>query len=160
MLEKIPIYVYVIFVFLLFLGIYYTKDRKTTYQKTFIFPIVFGIFAIYGISNFGFSYHNIFFILGIFLGYIFGKILWKKKNFSCENGFIIIQGSIIPILYMMGIFLVKFIFGYLQARFPDISHNFYFLFSVNISYGIFFGIMLKRIEIIQEIYNNYKKGII
>lgn len=160
MIEKIPLYVYIIFLVLLFLWIYYFKDRKTTYQKTFIFPIVFGIFAIYSISNFWFSYHNIFFILWIFLWYIFWKILWKKKKFSCENGFIIIQWSIIPILYMMWIFLVKFIFWYLQARFPDISHNFYFLFSVNISYWIFFWIMLKRIEIIQEIYNNYKKWII
>lgn len=150
-----PIWVFILFFFLLYLGFSQTKDKTSSIKKAIILPIVMLFISLIGLINaFGLDIKSLFFytigtILGIFIAILFK--LPRNSTFIIEKDIFFIKGSFIPFLLILAIFFLKYFVGVVTARELDFINSFTFIFTISFLYGLFCGIFFGRLFVLLEV---------
>lgn len=157
-IQNTPIWVFILFVFLVFLGLSQTKDKKSSINKILIFPAIMLLLSYLGVvSAFGFDFQsNISYLfglaIGVYLSYFF-KIP-RKSTYDLKEGLFFIKGSFLPFYLIMSIFLLKYYVGVVTAKELEFIHDISFIVLISLFYGLFSGIFLGRLLVLLKI----KKG--
>ena len=138
-----PLWVWGIFIYLLFIGIRSTKKHVVSIPKLFVIPTIlitlkWKLFAAASFMMLG--NYLLWLIIGIIIGYIIAlrsNIIVSKNTVSAK-----FPGTYLTLILLMLIFIVKYVFGNMNATAPDIAHEYYnFENGVN---AIFSGYFLGR----------------
>jgi hypothetical protein len=141
-----PWWVYVLFVYLVSIGIKATKPRTVSEKKLLLLPVIFLIWSVYGLFQkvlLGFHSLILIWVLFVSLGAYLGikevhswKILRDK-----ERGEITIPGNYSTLVLILSIFVFKFLWGYFYASQAEVSYWIYFADTLTSSLvtGFFVG---------------------
>lgn len=117
-LQGTPWWVYLIFLYLLWIGIKASKTRVVSLKKMFIAPVLFFIWSIYNYTN---SPSKIgICIIGIVVGGCVGWVINKRLRVRVEKdeGTMTIPGTWTTLILVMVIFAVKYYINYSYAVAP------------------------------------------
>lgn len=147
-IKHTPTWVIALFFLLLYLGFTQSKDREVTIQRVLILPIVMIGLSISGIiSAFGMDKSNlsIWIVCTILTTLLISKI-YTPKNISYEvsKKTYSIQGSWIPMLFILITFFVKYTVGFMAATNAEILYEASSIYTICIVYGIISGIFIAR----------------
>jgi len=143
-----PLWAFVLFVFLIILGLQQSKQR--TVKKFLLLPLPIGMafLSYYGVfSSFGLSpvSSGLWLFALVSVAYFSGKYFPAKGvEFSAEAGYINIPGSWVPLLLMMAIFFSKYLVAVLSALQPSIVLSAGFMIFCTLLYGAFSGVFVAR----------------
>jgi len=146
--EHTPLWVFVLFVFLIILGLQQSKQR--TVKKFLLLPLPIGMafLSYYGVfSSFGLSpvSSGLWLFALVSVAYFSGKYFPAKGvEFSAEAGYINIPGSWVPLLLMMAIFFSKYLVAVLSALQPSMLLSAGFMIFCTLLYGAFSGVFVAR----------------
>lgn len=153
-MKHTPIWVFILFISLLFLGYTQTKDRKIKLQRIFILPTAMILLSLFGIfSAFGTMITAL--VLWFISGFIFlliGLKLSFPKNikYSESEDVFYISGSWIPMFLILIIFFIKYFISVAIARELSIINELEFITTVSFLYGSISGIFLSRSIVIMQ----------
>lgn len=118
-LKSTPFYVYLLFIYLMFIGIKATKPRVVLYPiKLFIIPVVFLTFFIKQLNRI----EDLLLVFVLITISIFINLkLFKPPPVQIENNISIIPGSWQPLFIIIVIFSIKYLFGYMRTVRPDLA---------------------------------------
>lgn len=147
-LKDTPLWVWILFAFLIKRGVNALYDRKMRIERLFFLPILFFIWGGYNVLN-ETVFTNVallMFILGILAGGIVGWVLWKNQprlRKGSDSGFIIRSGTPLTLILILVVFIVKFIISAMSGVNPALLHSFNFNlmfgFISGLSDGVFWG---------------------
>ncbi len=145
-ISRTPIWVFVLFIFLVVLGYSQTKDRIINVKRTFILPICMLILSLYSIySSYGISFLSLsVWMLASLLCLCFCIKLSFTPQIKLINNTIKVSGSWLPFILIMIIFSIKYTIGVLTAQNHPIIHNIQFIFFVSLVLGIFNGLFFVK----------------
>ncbi len=156
-IKHTPIWVFILFIGLLYLGYTQTKDLKVKLKKLFILPIAMILLSIFGIIS-AFGLNKITLTLWVFsaiFSLVIGLKLFSSRNIKYdkfEKKFHI-SGSWILMLLILMIFFIKYIV--VVARELTIINDIEFIVTISSLYGLLSGLFLSRSIVIfqSSIYN-------
>jgi hypothetical protein len=134
-----PSWVWVIFIYLVYVGLKATKDRVIYLPKMLIVPIVLILLQSETLLSCSLSYLT-FFSVGFVVGFFF--LSRAPLEFLQNTKSVKVPGSYASLLIFLAFFLVKYSFGYLQATNPALATE-YMLFEVATT-ALFSGYFLGR----------------
>jgi len=138
-----PVWVWVVFAYLVFLGLKATYDRVVYIPKLFIIPtILIGLqYKIYLSGNyFSLIIYLIFLMVGIGIGILSAATIATKVYKETKT--MEISGNYSTLLILLSLLFTQYIFGYLHATNPIVANQFASLeISIN---AIFSGYFLGR----------------
>jgi Family of unknown function (DUF6622) len=143
-LKGTPWWVYVLFIYLIYIGVQAMKPQKISINKLFILPLLFLAWSIYGIIAHFASWMDPFawLIAGIG-GFFCGENLAPKKLRADRKKLIAqIPGSSITLILVVAIFILKYFFGYYRAT-HDMTSSGVHIASLIVS-GVVAGIFIGR----------------
>ena len=147
-LKHTPIWVYVLFFLLLYIGINNLKSREIRVQTLFIAPLLILLLSIAGVaSSFNVSFASVSsWTAGFLLGLGLMRLIFKPEGvkFLLTHRKILVPGSWLPLVMMMAIFFVKYAVGVILARNPEEAFDLAFIIPVCLAYGVFSGSFLGR----------------
>lgn len=141
-----PWWVYLIFIYLVSIGIKSMKPRTITIKRVILFPCIFVAWSFYNLYQkiiLGFYslalYWVIFLTIGAYLG-VKEVCQWSiKKDISKES--ITIPGNYSTLVLVVLIFILKFFWGYFYATWTEIPYWLYVsdIISSSLVTGFFIG---------------------
>jgi hypothetical protein len=143
MILDAPSYVWFVFVYLIFVGVKATKDRKIYLPKLFITPIILTAikYKIFLNSDLKilFSY-----LACLLVGMLFGFKIATCEKFEIISGKLQIKvpGNYSTLILLILFFVIKYIFGYLEATNQELYSEIMIL-EIAVS-GLFSGYFLGR----------------
>ena len=154
-LKHTPIWVYILFGFLLSNGLRATSERKVNYESIFIFPSLLFVFSIYFMSkNFNLnSFSILMWSLGTSLGIALGFYNFQKLKvrFERKSNSFIVPGTMTTLFLIFIIFTSKYYFSYQIAKDPNLlnqkSFEFFMLSVSGFSSGSFIGRLIYCIKL-------------
>jgi hypothetical protein len=153
-LKRTPSWVFVLFIALLALGYFQSKDRTLSRGKVLILPVAMIVLSFYGvISAFGVvPVGLIFWALGVAISVMLGVMLGTPQGvtFSAETKSFFVPGSWLPLAFMMSIFFTKYAAGVILARQLPIASTIAFVGLAGLLYGLFSGVFLARAFVIRH----------
>ncbi len=149
-LKSTPFYVYLLFIYLMFIGIKATKPRVVLYPiKLFIIPVVFLTFFIKQLNRI----EDLLLVFVLITISIFINLkLFKPPPVQIENNISIIPGSWQPLFIIIVIFSIKYLFGYMRTVRPDLAQA-YEIRELIIS-SLMIGMTLSRALFYYKIFNS------
>lgn len=143
-LKGTPWWVYPIFFYILYIGIGALKAQTFSVKKLPIAPLAF---LIWSIINLVLGYVNavdlLLWAISICLGVWLGNKMMKKVRVRADHKKMLIRtpGSSFLLIYVLVVFFVKYLFGYLQATLETIGPIFHALNIIVFAgiTGIFIG---------------------
>jgi hypothetical protein len=141
-----PLWVYPLLVGLIILGLIQTKDRPMGWLRLLLIPCGFLIFSIYGVmSAFGLHTNTAgLWLLGVFIGVAVGIAIGVNTKVCNQSGKIIVKGSWIPMIIILGIFLTKYSVGVAIALKATALQTNQSAYLISLLYGIFSGVFVGR----------------
>jgi hypothetical protein len=114
--------------------------------RLFLIPLGFLAFSIYGvISAFGIQLNTTaLWILGVFAGIAMGMAVGVKTQRSDNANDVIVKGSWIPMLLIMGIFITKYSVGVAIALKAAALQTTQSAYLISFMYGVFSGVFTGR----------------
>ena len=150
-----PLWVFVLFFFLLALGLMQVKDREITFKKAMILPFVMLFLSFLGLlSAFGITFYSLsFWLLGICLGVYLNILLKFPRNsiFNKNENLFFIKGSFIPLFLIMSIFFTKYFVGVVTAMQLEFLTQIWFIFIISFLYGLFSGMFFGRFFVLKAL---------
>lgn len=145
---NVPIWVYILFFVLLYIGIKRCFTRVVSVERIFIIPMVFTFISIRStVSLFNFSLSSILILLfSSFAGSLLGYLHIRKSNIRAdkEKHLIEIPGNISMLVMVMSIFMIEFFIHYaFEANWPIAQLSFAKYFAVCLS-GLVVGVSIGR----------------
>jgi len=121
-LKSTPFYVYLLFIYLMLIGIKATKPRVVLYPiKLFITPLVFLAFFIKQLNRI----EDLLLVFVLITISIFINLkLFKPPPVQIENNISIIPGSWQPLFIIIVIFSIKYLFGYMRTVKPQLPQQY------------------------------------
>lgn len=148
-LRHTPTWVYLVFFYLLFIGIKSLRDRELPFFKIFIVPAIFFYISLSSLlKNFHLESSTILvWIFAIFLGITIGFLQYQKQGvkFLKEKNTFQIPGSYSTLVLFLIIFASKYYFGYGLARDPALLEQKSFEYSMLGVSGVCTGALLGRL---------------
>lgn len=144
-----PWWVYPLLTYLILIGIKASKRHVVSIQQLFILPVIFSILSLSSLimdlkfSGVSMGAWVVAFLIGAPVGWALVRRLEIKID--RKQGLIEMQGSWIPLIVMLVIFLSKFYFGYQLAIIPSLSEEFTFQLEVVSLSGFCVGLLLGRL---------------
>ncbi|MBS0624886.1 MAG: hypothetical protein JSS32_02410 [Verrucomicrobia bacterium] len=147
-LEGTPWWVYVLFIYLLNVGIKATRPRGVTIKQIFLIPSFLTIWALYALSlriddRYGF--------LALWASAaacgIYGGVHWARRihlNVDKVRQVVYLKGSYISLVLILALFAIRYTFGYLYTVRPELmlDPN---IFSIDVCLtGFTIGLFLGR----------------
>lgn len=143
-----PAWVYILFFYLLFIGIKSMKTGVVSLKKLFILPIIFFFMSLHTLlSSFEITVGSIIiYIASLMLGSWFGWLFAKNKvlAFDKKHHLIKLQGSATTLILILLIFSIKYYFGYALSIDPTRVQDMTFRSLMILSSGIITGIFMGR----------------
>ena len=143
MLAHIPPWVFGIFALLVALGVLLSRPRAVLPIAPLLVAAGFMAYSLWGvISSFDASLANIFpWAAGLLASVLLGKQLFGPRGMTRVSGTrkILVPGSWLPLALMMGIFLVKFIVGFVRGAHLPLEMQGWFAPAVCFALGCFSG---------------------
>ena len=158
-LSNTPIWVYILFIFLIKIGIKASKPSEVSLLKISILPVIFTYLSFHSlITQTSVSLSNITILIISLLAGILGGILQSKKigySYNSEIRKIESPGSWTTLILILIIFVTKFYFGYMIAAHPSIlitNHMFdvSYIFICGICSGLFIGRFIYSLWLIEK----------
>lgn len=147
-IQHVPYWVWLLLAGLIALGISQSFPRRRTLYRATIMPILLTLLSFYGVvSAFPFQAIAIASWAG---GLAFALMLssaisaWSEIRWSAAEQRLIVPGSWIPMMLILGLFMVKFSVGVTLALHPDLRTNSLYAALVSLAYGGFSGGFLGR----------------
>lgn len=143
-----PVWVWILLLALFILGIIQSRPRAMTLRRTLILPTVMTGLSIAGtISTFGVAPSVL-----LTWSLTAGTVAWlvgrrpvpARIRYDPNTGVFHLPGSVIPLLLILGIFLVKYMVGVMLAIQPVLSENAGFILLISSLYGAMSGIFVGR----------------
>ncbi len=159
-LEKTPLWVFVLFVALIFLGYTQSKDREVGYYRALLVPCGMFIFSLYGVfSSFGWGMTWLFWLIGSLVGIALGLRLSMVHAlvYVPQRHSFIIKGSWLWFMLIMILFFIKYTVGVMMARHVELVYNFTFEAIVSFLYGCLSGIFFARVIVLKHVWKKNKK---
>ena len=149
-LKSTPFYVYLLFIYLMFIGIKATKPRVVVYPvKLFIMPLVFLAFFIKQLNRI----EDLLLVFVLITISIFINLkLFKPPPVQIENNISIIPGSWQPLFIIIVIFSIKYLFGYMRTVKPQLPQQ-YEIIELIIS-SLMIGMTLSRALFYYKIFSS------
>lgn len=142
------LWVYILFFYLLFIGIKSLKTRVVSLTRLFFLPIIFFFMSLYNLlTSFELTLGLvIIYIVSLTLGSWFGWLFAQNKvlAFDKKHHLIKLQGSATTLILILLIFSIKYYFGYALAVDPTKVHNVTFSSLMILSSGMVTGIFIGR----------------
>ena len=147
-LEHTPIWVWMLFAGLLALGLQQTRTREVSKARATILPLIMAALSFRGVlSAFGLVPVALAaWAAGVALSLYFLAPLVgvRGARWLPETNRFVIQGSWIPVILIVGIFLTKYIAGVAMAIHPPLVADTVFAVCVSLVYGAFAGMFWGR----------------
>ena len=143
-----PWWVFLIFVYLLRVGINATKPRIISLNKILILPAIFLFISInsfittFQISTLLLSTYSLSLLIGIGGGWLLVRNLNLK--FDQQNNLIKVPGSFTTLILTLIIFSTKYYFGYSIATNPSVTEKIHFTLLQLVVSGICTGLFIGR----------------
>ena len=147
-LTHTPIWVWALLAALLWLGLSQTVNRTASLKRVTLMPI-----AMVGLSLFGtvsvFGSDPIILLTWFAAAMLMTSLVVRAAKsaaikYDAEKRLFSLPGSWIPLVLIMGIFVTKYIVGFMTAMQPEFAHNINFASCVATLYGAFSGVFLAR----------------
>ncbi len=141
-----PWWVYVLFVYLVSIGIKSTKPRTVSIRRVVLLPLIFMAFSLYGLyGKLSLGFVSLFFVWIGFLG--LGSYLGVKEVHSWRiskdyrKAEITIPGNYSTLVLVVLVFVLNFFWGYIYATRTNISYWIYFgdVLTTSLVTGFFVG---------------------
>lgn len=142
-----PIWVFLIFVYLIVNGFISTRDRRIHIGKLFIFPSVLLFLFFFRLVH----VHTVklwcIFLISIIIGCLFSLIFVSKQRIvKVEKYYVIVNGTYNTFVLSMLIFFTKYFFSYMRAIDQYLSYYFFIETTIySLSAGVSIGMLLLRI---------------
>lgn len=152
-----PVWVWALLAFLVHRGILMSKDRQVTLRALFILPVLMLALSLQGlIQHFGIRFESI----GLWLMFAVSVAILNAAFFN-KNGVRLVserifhlQGSWVPLVLMMLIFVLKYCENIAVAVQPGLRDSTAFISVCSISFGImnglFFGKLLRVLSLLAK----------
>lgn len=148
-LQKTPLWVYLLFIVLLIFGIKQTKDRTAPRTALLLLPAGMMAYCLFDmIYTIGFYGHRLtLWSTGTVIAWLFSIAFLAPKGlkYNLTTRKFFVPGSWVPLIIMMGIFSVKYVQGAITALSPEITKTYLFASIFSFLNGVFFGIFAVRI---------------
>lgn len=148
-LRNTPVWVWGLLAGLLALGFSQLRDRTATLARVSLLPVAMTVFSLSGtISALGASPHR----TGVVAAWILAALLAfaavapgrAAAQFDAVRRTYRLPGSVVPLLLIVGIFLVKYVVGVELAMAPRLVDDTQYALTVAGLYGAFTGIFVGR----------------
>lgn len=146
MAKHTPWWVYVLFVYLMFIGIQALKESIKPVKVTLIMPIIFtwmSIDSIIALSHLNTFYATLTYTLSLILiGCTIGFIVAKKSGVCVDkkNQLLKLPGTWFTLISILLIFIIKYYFHYKLALNPsDATTEYHFIAASGVITGLFIG---------------------
>jgi len=148
-LEQTPWWVYLLFFYLIKLGIGASKTSVVPLKKLVILPLIFTVLSIHTmIVSFQVTAAVVeVWFASILLGTFFGYVLVRNYVFRVDKKKYLIElpGNWITLILVLAIFVSKYYFGYAMSMDPTVVHNTHFEFIMLSVSGIITGLFIGRL---------------
>lgn len=158
-IQRTPVWVWVLFFLLLVLGYVQSKERTLGYTKALLMPYAMFLFSLYGVlASFGWAYTLLLWVVGIAGGIFLGMRLSAVHEvvYVPANQTFIIKGSWFWCALIMLLFCVKYSVGVMLARQLEVVQTLFFSASVSVVYGLFSGIFFARVIVLRHLHVKHK----
>lgn len=143
-----PMWVFILFLGLLYLGYSQTKDRQIKAKRVFILPVgmvflsLFGLYSAFGLTLFSLG----FWVLGLTLSFVLGLKFIDIKHIRYENtkDSFYINGSWFHLVLILTVFFIKYFIGVMTAKQLPLINQDEFIVFVSLLYGFISGLFLAR----------------
>ena len=144
-----PWWVYVLFIYLVFIGIKAMKAGSVSIYKLIALPILFLILSLHTLYvemalNIGIVFA---WVLGMIVGILAG--IWHSKShyigIDKHKMVVKVKGSSLTLIIILLIFISKYYFGYMGATHPEELHNLRFVSVMLFCYGLATGLFCGRV---------------
>lgn len=150
-----PKWVFILFFFLLILGLVQTKDRDISFVKAMILPFVMVVLSFLGaVSAFGLTLYTIIsWALGLKLGSSLNYFLKLPRGsyYKKDEKLFFIKGSFIPLILIMGIFFTKYFVGVVTAKEFSFIYELETIAIISLIYGFFSGMFFGRFLVLRKL---------
>ena len=145
-LENTPWYVYLIFLYVVYIGIISLRPRTVNYRVIFILPTVLTLWSLSasyerwdgGLLGFGIWAFSL--LIGMVIGWLI--LRFYKLRVDKGRGTITLPGNKWTLILVLSLFTVRYTYGYLYATLDSISKSFT-ISDLAIS-GLLIGIFIGR----------------
>jgi hypothetical protein len=146
---KTPIWVYILLVYLLWIGYQSSKTRVISLKKLFIMPVVFAFMSIHSMLGElkGADWMVIFWFFGLSIGALGGWFLVHrlKPQIDKKHGLVRVKGTWLTLFLIVLIFVYKYYLDFTLYMNPDILSLTWFKWSSLILLGVFTGLFVGRL---------------
>lgn len=146
-LKGTPWWVYVLFFYLLFIGIKALKPAVVSLKKMFILPIIFIAWSLYNlITELYDPLHLGFWIVSLAAGTLLGWLMIRSFPMKADKkkNLITTQGGPSTLILILLIFSTKYFFGYYTATHPEAMENLSFVFFRLAASGLITGMFVGK----------------
>ncbi len=145
-LSGAPWWVYVLFIYLVILGIKSLQPRTIPFQRVVLFPVIFVAWSAYDIYTkvqLGLTSLIPWWLICLAIGAVLGYLEVRKWRFKIDKTkqTITVPGNISTIVLILLIFAINFYFGYYYATHTDVSYGVYLVNTIlgSLVTGFFLG---------------------
>lgn len=146
--SQTPWWVYVLFVFLIGLGVNALQPRTASIFTLAILPILFTASSLYTLTAyFQINQENLIIVGGAMLfGLLIGWLLVSGYDYKVDQQHlrILLPGTWIVLVLVLAVFISKYYFAYTVSTNPAIAQDSYFQFEMLGASGFFTGIFMGR----------------
>ncbi|MDN3505833.1 MAG: hypothetical protein P0S96_01220 [Simkaniaceae bacterium] len=146
MLRSTPWWVYLLFFYVLYIGIRALKPRTFSVNKLFIVPLIVLALTIWNLIDKFESFKDLLiWALFIPIGFAAGWGIVQSFKIRGDHKKLLIRmpGSPFILVLLLFVFVIRYFFGYMKATTPDIGPV---LHSLDLAFsGIFLGLFIGRL---------------
>nr|WP_297531156.1 DUF6622 family protein [uncultured Roseateles sp.] len=147
-LSHIPGFVWAILVVILYFGFKQSTATAVRAKRLVVLPALWLVFGAWGVEkSFGLDgLPGLAWLAGIVAGVLALRALrWPGHvRYDAATRRFLVPGSWVPMMLMLGIFVLKFASGMSLALHPDYAHNIVYAIAFSAAFGLFSGAFLGR----------------
>ncbi|BFL85085.1 hypothetical protein LFREDSHE_35350 [Shewanella baltica] len=140
-----PMWVFALLAGVIYLGLSQTKDRQLSLGRVLLMPAVMTIWSVMSLNS---SLHSplalVLWGVSLLLTVGLAWSLLPKTPVSYQAGLYHIKGSWLPLMLILGIFIIKYAVAYTLATQANILENYLFIAITSATYGLLSGIFILR----------------
>lgn len=147
-LQHVPRWVWVLLVALITLGVSQSFPRRRSVRSSIVFPVAMIALSFYGVVSV-FQYNAA--ALAAWLAGVMGAVMasqaigaWGGIRWSEADEMLLVPGSWVPLMLILGIFTVKFGVGVALGMHAGLANDALFATLISLTYGSFSGVFLSR----------------
>lgn len=142
-----PVWVFPLIVVVLWLGSINLRERNVPLRSLFVFPVVMLVMSIgnsigtsagpwMALADWLCSA-----VIGAFVGW---QLTQRPRAIEPKSGRVILPGSAVPLIVCIAIFVLRYAFGYLYGRYPDLRADGNYALALIAGGALLGGVMVGR----------------